>query len=316
MLIVDVEPRRGAFRPERYDDIAPWRVSTNPVRRNDLRWLAEDATTLFSSETFYVGDGLPTTVNVRLALLANPELFPPSYLRCAERGLVDVYAPTEWEVQRLGPHRMLRQPVATDHFTPHVRTGPATTFLHISSPAMLDRNGTQLVRAACEVYKGPPILVFVSGPSKPLEATHVSDNVLVVPVGPHTNYWEQWTDAIDCFVQPRRYGGLSMVVSEAAAAGIPSIVLDRFPENSWPGTFPVRTIGADDGVMKGGTFPVARADARDVADKMLVAATTDELGSASSAARWWAESISWHRLLASWNEALYDPVLDSGLADT
>lgn len=303
VLIVDVHPRRGdVFLPERYDDIAEWKITTNPVAPDDLAWLTEDADTLFSSETFYLSDELPPHTT-QLVLLANPELFMPHYADLAQTGAIKVFAPTEWERRRLGANQLLLQPVARDLIAYRPRSGPARNFVHISAGAMLDRNGTDLVGDACALYDGPPITMHVAGPHRP-ERTIRTRACTVVPLDDVTDYWDRWNaHEFDVLVQPRRYGGLSLLVQEAAAAGIPAITLDRFPESSWPQTYRVPCTPGDQARMKGGMFRVAQADPRHVAEAMAALATVD-ISTMSADADRYAESTSWATLLPAWNAAL------------
>jgi glycosyltransferase involved in cell wall biosynthesis len=53
-------------------------------------------------------------------------------------------------------------------------------------------------------------------------------------------------DAIDCFVFPSRYEGLGLVVVEAQAAGVPSIISDRVPAEAVVTQSLVRVLSLDD----------------------------------------------------------------------
>jgi len=268
-----------------------------------VEWLCE-CDRVIAPETFYLDDRIMEAgVGTRLQLLVNPELFVPSYAGLARRGIIEVYAPTEWEVERLGAHTLLPQPVARDVIPYRTRLGVARTFLHISSPAMLDRNGTQLVRAACERYDGLPIDLMVAGPAKPAEVTTVGE-VTIYPVPDVESYWERWQADIDVLLQPRRYGGLSMVQLEAAAAGCPTICLERDPERTWGGALTVPVTGSSMARMKGGDFSVYEAEPGDVADAMAWCSTLIDITEASDAASAWAERNSWTRLLDRWERTL------------
>lgn len=302
VLVVDVHPRRGdLFRPNRYDDIAEWKITTNPVLPDDLAWLTDGADILFSSETFYLSDQLPPPTT-QLVLLANPELFMPHYADLAQTGAIKVYAPTEWERRRLGANQLLLQPVARDRIAYRQRTGPAQNFVHISAGAMCDRNGTDLVGEACALYDGPPITMHVAGPHRPDRAIRTRA-CTVVPLADVTDYWSRWEAEFDVLVQPRRYGGLSLLVQEAAAAGIPAITLERFPESSWPQTYRVPCTPGDAARMKGGMFRVAQADAQHVAEAMAALASSD-LAPLSEQANRYADATAWSTLLPAWNAAL------------
>lgn len=309
VLVVDVQPRRGGWHLERYTDLGyadardTLRVTSNPIPPADVVWLTRGMDTVIAPETFYLDDRVMRAgVGTRLALLVNPELFVPSYRRLADQGVIDVYAPTTWETDRLGRHTLLPQPVARDVIHHRHRTGLARTFLHVSSPAMLDRNGTDLVRDAVSRYDGLPITVLISGPRAPARELHIGD-VTVRGVPPVANYYDLWNDFdVDVLLQPRRYGGLNMLQLEAAAAGVPTICLDREPERRWDSSFRVPVTGSTPHRMKGGTFAVYDTEPEAVADAMSWCSTLVGIDGVSAAADDWAESMAWHTLLPEWQQ--------------
>jgi glycosyltransferase involved in cell wall biosynthesis len=304
ILIARPDPR-GEVRTDRYASFPEVRLSNHPPDDADMDWLLA-CDTVMTVEGVYNDAFLARAHQAkrRLVIYANPELFPKHYRELADRGLIDVWAPSPWRLDHLGPNaKHMPMPVATDRFSPAIRNSEASTFLHVSGPAMLDRNGTELVRAALGFYAGPPVTLRIAGPERPPEQTQIGA-VLVVPLADVDDYWERWADpSVDCLIQPRRYGGLSLVYQEAAAVGLPTICTDRHPESEWAGTYRVPAADWSLARMKGGRFRVESCDPRDLAHAMETMATTAE-GLWSTAALLQTRERSWGHLQAEWNRAL------------
>jgi glycosyltransferase involved in cell wall biosynthesis len=308
ILVVRTHTPRGDDRLSRFQGLGEVMVARNrPGRGVDaacLEWLCETDRVL-TVEGCY-NDTLPSIARehgARVAVYANPELFPRHYGDLARRGVIDVLAPTSWETRRLGPHRVLRQPVALDRIPARtIRPGVAHRFLHVSAPAFHDRQGTELLKASLEWYAGPSIDLFVAGPHRPAKE-YETNGIRVVPLSDVVEYWERWAEPYDCLVQPRRYGGLSLVAQEAGAAGVPILCLDRLPDRAWPGTFTVPALRGERHHMKGGAFRVLDADPHALARKIQWAAEND-LSDLACAGLAHAHTGSWDALLPEWNETL------------
>lgn len=306
-LVVRVDPPRGAFLPERFDGICGrGRIAPNPPTDEDLRWLfASDTTEVLTVEGCYndrLIDIAAEHPEARLTVYANPELFPDRYRPPAEAGALRVLLPTEWEAHRLPFAQHLPMPVATDRCRGRIRARQARRFLHISAPAMLDRNGTELVMAAARAYRGPNVTLLVAGPQAPPHPQQAGPHVVVEPLPDVVNYWERYTPDLDALIQPRRYGGLSLVSQEARAAGLPIICLDRHPENTWLGARRVPVTGEAEHRMKGGHFAVATTSDELLAQVWADHACTDPF-SYSGAAKRDADRLAWHTLLPVWQQA-------------
>lgn len=304
ILIVRIGDQRGEFHPERFDGLADdLRVVQNPPEPDHMRWLLDGSDAVFTVEGCYQERliAMARGRGIGLWIYANPELYPKAYRELADDGVIHVLAPTPWETERLGRHRVLPMPVARDRIPFRARSGPARVFLHTSAPAMLDRNGSQFVRAAVASYNegptGPDIELHVSGPEAPDERTTVG-HVTVVPAPHVVNYWDRY-DHADVLVVPRRYGGLSLVMQEALAAGMPVIAMDRYPENTWPGVETVPTNGKSLQRMKGGDIAVWSCNPAVLALRMKLAAVADMTTGSMRADRH-ADSISWDRMLGRW----------------
>lgn len=307
VLIPHVGDARGNFDPERYrDHCDELMVVANPPEPEHMRWLCTGADKVFTVEGWYQERvlGIARQEGAELCLLANPELYRAQYRELAERGLMRVFAPTEWERDRLGPHELLPMPVARDRCTFRPRGEVARTFLHVSAPAFHDRNGTEILRSALRVYTGEPITVCVSGPEAPLGRTEMGQHkqVSVVPVPHVTDYWSLYDD-VDAMIMPRRYGGLSLVMQEALSCGLPVITLDREPERCWGGVWSVGTGSHRVESMKGGGFPVCEGDPVALCAAIeLFARCIPPMFPGEADAH--ADAISWDRLLPWWEKAL------------
>jgi glycosyltransferase involved in cell wall biosynthesis len=316
ILVVRVEPSRGSFDPGRFDGLCRYgRIATDPLSDDDYRWLVDGVTDAFAVEGFYSRyDSLieiAAEAGVRLSVHANPELYPERYRQAARDGRLRTLVPTQWEIDRLDPCSYLQMPVATDRIKGRIRAHDARVFLHVSAPAMLDRNGTQLVMAAAQVYDGPDVTLLVAGPARPKREESFA-HVHVIPLDDVDDYWQRYTADVDALIMPRRYGGLSLVAQEAFAAGLPVICLDRHPENTWPGTRLVPVLSSEEHKMKGGRFAVCSTSAEALAHVWAQHANSEVVdeyerpihapsaSALSFAARRYARSISWQTLMPAW----------------
>lgn len=292
MLVLD--GGRGGDHLERFGGPAEVRgVNIQAMRwaPHDVDWLLDGATQLLTAETFYDDRLISLAVrrNVRPVLYAMPELFTPMYRTV--RGL-SVLAPTTWETDRLGGKaRVLPLPVDRERLRYRLRT-EARTILHPSAGAMLDRNGTGLLRQAL-MHVTRPLTVLVSGPERPDAPTRHGPHT-IKPVGHVAHYWRCYDDA-DVLVMPRRYGGLSMPMQEALACGVPIVTLDREPECQWTALRSSTRGGPEQTFhMKGGDIPVVTGDAMSLA--LVLSQLTendDEVRAASVDADVWAAKRSW-----------------------
>lgn len=295
-LVVDLKDAgRSPARCERYaTGPGEARLCGYPLDDRDVDWLCERTDVVYSAEVLYHDTFtlLANTHQTDVVVHAMPELYD-TYDNPGAR----VWLPTPWERRRFPTTvPIVPVPVATERFTPRCVTSIETA-LHISSPAMRDRNGTDLVKEACE-HARRRFTLLVSGPSKPPERTKIGV-VDVVPVDDTTDYWERYDD-VDLLVLPRRYGGLSLPMQEAAAAGVPTLTLNSEPQSSWlPPSCLVPTTGSAGVRMKGGQFPVYRAAPESIAAALDgLGARPDLVHGASSTVRAHADALSW----ASWTE--------------
>lgn len=289
------EQGRGTEYPERYGELGEaTRWSAYPIPDEGVEWLAQACDVIYTAEVPY-SDRLFDIAHAhgcKVVLHAMPELYRDEYRQADE-----VWLPTEWRMADVaarmgdGSIRVVPVPVALDRFPQRV-VERARGFLHVPGAAMLDRNGTDLVVAALQHVESSITVVMVGAQTRKignvtvLGGTGSGGAPLTV-----SNYWRlyQW----DVLLLPRRYAGLSLPMQEAAAAGMPTLCLDRVPESRWPftTTVPARP-WQQPALMAGGSVDVYGCDPVELAAAIDRLATSG-IAPLSTAAREWAERHSW-----------------------
>lgn len=277
---------------------------TDRIPRDLLTAFAATVDTLLTVECLYTDMGGWVAVNrlTRTVLVANPELY-------ADYPAQQIVLPTSWHADRFPGAPVVPHPVDVEHAAPRARVRDrVTTFLHVMAPAMLDRNGSELVAAA---------LPHVTEPCRLVVRTHLDRprGPLRVATGKVKVVWDHgrpgdWRDCYppeaDVLLLPRRYGGLSMVVQEAAALGLPTVMLDVDPQRAeaWPGwRIPARVQRT--ALMRGGEFDVHTGDPEALAAVMsaMVRGEVDVAGESQRALAW-ARARSWPAVRERWAEVL------------
>lgn len=261
---------------------AVWRM----LRRVDVVYTAE---TTYGPELLQ----LAKVAGVPVVLHAMPELYD---YRWPDRPEF-VWVPTDWHRAEMPADTVeVPVPVALDRFEPRMRRR-ARTFLHLTSPAMEDRNGTQIVLNALPRLQQPCRVVITGEPRRtPPLPSHVELEWRPEPV---FNYWEQYTDDIDVMLLPRRYAGLSLPVQEAAACGIPTVMSDVSPNEGYTQLrVPISPHTGTRAAMKGGYFDVHDVFSGDLAAEMdSLICSPKRVYAASVRALGWARAHSWERAL-------------------
>jgi hypothetical protein len=290
-LIVDLkEKNRGPFRAGLFwrSGAEAWvnsgvltRITAAPQPSDEeIAWLVDGCNVVYTAETT-THSGLNRycqDTGTRLVLHANPELYQSDY----GDPPAEVWAATHWREDLLPAHEVVPFPVATDRFTQRDIT-EVHRALHVAAPAMLDRNGYQLVTAAI------PHLRYALGWSPP---------------GWATDYWQLYSDA-DALILPRRYAGLCLSQQEAAAAGLPIVMLES--DANAHRTLPELRVPVSSSQwhpMKGGMVEVFDADPYDLARCIDRLADPSLVKSAAACSRSWAEEISWKNQLPKWRQLL------------
>lgn len=308
-LVLDMTPGdrgRGPF------DATPWleldadvRVDAFPFSDEALDWLIDQADVIFAVE------GPPPShddfadrcaaAGVEFVIHVNPELYRPSYRGATTR----LTLPTSWHAERFPDATLLPMPVDRERFPFTLRT-KATTFLHVSAPAFHDRNGTALLLESLQHVESP-ITMLMHGVAGMNRCEDRIGNVRVVYTPPCADHRDVYPLAADVLVLPRRYGGQSLTVNEAASLGLPCLTLDLPPLNNRPGVatvpvpyqsgYTVGMIGGNEHVWA--CQPGALAGAIDA-----LVREPERVAALSLGADAWASEHSWGALLPTWREAL------------
>lgn len=309
IVVVDLDDAgRGPLFLDRYDgDVF---VSPFPLSDDAVEWLVDGCDVVYTAEIGYRPDLFARlrAADVRSVLHLMPELY------AADNGGDDdpdlLVTPTTWVLDRL-PERthVLPVPVALDRFEQrHVES--VETLLHVTAPAMLDRNGTLAVLSALSRIESDCRLVVAGNGSTanlPSRVGHVDVEIR----GPVDEYWRLYDD-VDALVLPRRYGGLSLPMNEAAAAGLPIVTTDLSPQNDWTDpALRVATLGSKSVRMKGGRYDVFEPDPTALAATVdLLVSDPDVAASASERSSMYAGVKSW----PNW-QPTYESWLDSETID-
>jgi glycosyltransferase involved in cell wall biosynthesis len=230
-------------------------------------------------------------------------------------------APTPWLFDRLPERkRMVPFPVATERFTSQSMSSsrppamtynvPAVNFLHvIGRPAAHDRNGTFELLHALRFVNQPINLKFCC-----LQAGYVMDVLRQFDIPSHIgvdidesqthDYWDIYRNQ-DVLIMPRRWGGMSLPIQEAMAAGMPVILSSSDVYSSeLPEEWTVRSRLASSFQART-RIDIHAVDIYELAEMIDRFAADDRLMyEARQCALRWADEHSWKTL-----KPLYDEVL-------
>jgi len=303
ILVMHVDPPRGEYLYERFHGLAPIVEEVHyplvPADRGPWRRFLEDVDVVFSAETAYGNEHeIVDRFGKKLILHANPELYQLG------DDFPRVWAPTAWELHRLPPGTpVVPVPVARDRLRPTGDTHPVKVLLHVSAPAMEDRNGTEQLKAALPSCR-EHFDLLVAGPERPPEPTTIG-NVRVQPVPPKRDYWRVYAGA-QALVLPRRFGGLCLPMQEAASLELPIVALGA--DANAPRLAPELLVGTLDtrGVqMRGGRFDVHSCEPAQLAavlDSLVAEPHLAQLGRFASGE--WARGLDWMKWQGTYRDRL------------
>jgi glycosyltransferase involved in cell wall biosynthesis len=202
----------------------------------EYQHFVEGLDAVYTAETGY-GD-LWTHANkagVKTVLHANYEFLDP-------RDQPSVWAaPSPWHLDRFpAGAQHLPVPIELDRFPVTEKPLTASRFLHVvGRPAIHDRNGTlDLLQALQHVTATITMTVTCQLPGYVGSLIHdhnihTPDNVtLILDSVDRDFYWTAYYHQ-DALILPRRFGGLCLPANEAIGAGIPVIMPDIDPNNTW-----------------------------------------------------------------------------------
>lgn len=255
------------------------------------RQFVDQVDVVLSIETFYgpmilelaKQKGIPT---VRYA---NPELYK-------REGETHVVLPTHWESERFPDAVVIPQGVTRQLAT--LRTGAAKHLLHVQAPAMMDRNGTGDFHVAMAHIQRPLKATIVGQGT--LNHTQSSRHEYIYDQNFHQNRFDIFANDIDLLVLPRKYGGLSLPMLEAASFGIGIITTDLMPQREWlPLDSLVSISGSTIIKMVGGDFPVNDVDVYQLT-KRIERFTNESIEDLSRASLVLADAYSWANVTPLW----------------
>lgn len=298
MTADDLSPYPCDFTP-----FANWNHNLTFTRNSEITeetaraWL-RGLDVVLGAETFYRDEFVlwARSEGVRTVLQINPE-FTSYYQRGNNDPVPDVLVnPSVWRQRHLPNVIHLPFPVDRELF-PYVPRTKGEHFVHVAGHgAAADRAGTRAILGSYRRLMGTRFTIRTQSPigfftQFPIE-------------GPFDDPRDLFRDA-DVLVQPRRYGGQSLVANEALSCGIPIIVLNREPDSQWGGVYPVTCRVRGHLRTKAGLIPVHDPNHGTVADAVKrLAASPDSVAELSARANDYAESISWNRLLPKYMDLL------------
>jgi hypothetical protein len=317
VLVVEMAGERAPARgPQPVDACRGWPRArffgdpgqTTPDAEQNIVHFLEQCDVVLSVETFYWPflSIAARASGVERVLYANPELLSP---REHPEHEADRYL---WAARWQHEHptvrgELLDWPTSPDLFDHAERWRSVPHLVHVRTPAMLDREGSEIVYEAAGFITQPCRILIYGSPETSQD--WANEYVSVEHRRRPDDFRELYADA-DVMLCPRRYGALSLVMLEAAAAGVPSITTDALPQSGWFGEWPellIPTGGQFMHGMKGNMagVPVYTPHAYDLGyaiDRLL--STPGLLDDVTAGVTAWAIERSWPVLLDRWNVTL------------
>lgn len=300
-LLIDLgELARGfEMHADRYPNATIVNWSGGALPEDEVRAWLEGLDVVYSAETFYDWDVCRWADEIGVATVLH--VMPEFYRHHAEPALPRPsawWAPTSWRLEHLSPETVVVPvPVALDRFEKPAPTNDIVRFLHvIGKRAAVDRNGTNAVVSASRSVRRKMLLRLATQDAR-LPALQSTRYATIERSSRGTdNYWDLYRHN-DVLVIPRRYGGLSLPVQEAMAAGLAVMMPDVSPNRDWPIVpLPTRVGGSLD--TQGGKLPLCNVDGRSLATMMdMLVDHRETLDQARTASYRWATAYSWDRLL-------------------
>lgn len=296
LVVFSGHTTRGTAHPERYEGLGEVRSVEALPRARDVAWATTDVDLLYTAETWYHPYFLQSASErgVRTVVHAMPELW--SVHETAD----EVWAPTPWRLDLLPTNtKVVPVPVDRELLTYRKQDLSSLSILHVTTNAMEDREGTELLLEAASLLDFEVdirILGLNHRHPGPKHEYRGLAHIEWVGAVDHP-FWEMWRLArpTDVLVQPRRYGGLCLTMQEAAAVGIPILTLDLSPQRAHLTPFNVvatQPLGWTR--MKGGSVNVMTCDPRALAKTLNGLSRTplavDFLADVSDR---WAKALSW-----------------------
>lgn len=317
-LVVDMGPHAHQFTQhlDRYPDatVVPFNagVFDEAVMRRFFAGL--DVAVMYETAYDHRAYDIARAAGCRTVLMAMPEFHRHLTEQLPTPDVV--WVPTVW---RLGMFpadtRLVPVPVdPEDALAPPASPSPVLRVLHVAGHrATGDRNGTLAFLRALRLVRQPmAVRVTTQDPGIPSVAgiKHLATFDQRRP----TDHWRLY-DQADILVMPRRYGGLSLPVHEAMAAGLGVAMTDCDPN---PATWPICPIRCRPGLTirtPGGTVVLNAPDPGHLAAVLdRLAASPAEVADLKARARLWAAANTWDVLRPLYRAELERAVASSTAA--
>jgi glycosyltransferase involved in cell wall biosynthesis len=309
VMVIDISHlKRNTLHPDRFPGAT---IVHGFPDATDIEYFLDGLDVAFTAESTYGPLLLPTAerAGVRTVVQYNYEFLDER----PEHGTAATVlaAPSSWhydDVEHPGKI-MLPVPIATSRFPKRETTDRARRFLHvIGRPAIHDRNGTADLVQALRFVRADIEVVFACQ-----DRRYISDftaevnfppNIKLTCLSEQANYWDLYRD-IDALIMPRKFGGLCLPVQEALGAGIPVIMPDIAPNNTWlPKDWLVPA-------TRTGEFKARRMIDLHMVDHIALAARIDLLAGDSDfycgaveSAHQLADALSWDAMRPQYEQAL------------
>lgn len=237
-MVIDNETSRGFEQyPERYPDA--WKTIGGLPSHEDCDQFVNELDVILMAEnapTYYLLDAARIR-GVKTVTVPNFEFY--GYIRNPSYPRPDLFmCPSMWHFDEVhDPKKFVPVPIV-----PRLTVKPtvAKSFLHIAGKrAAHDRNGTgDLFRAMKFIKSDIKITIkcqhtgFIEELMEQARITIPANVEVVIDISDTRNYWDNYI-GYDAMIMPRRYGGLCLPVNEALGAGMPVIMPDISPNNTW-----------------------------------------------------------------------------------
>lgn len=270
------------------------------IRRSDV---------IYSAETFYDWGFCKRARNegVRTVCHVMPEFWNHWRDDFHEAAPDAWWLPTPWYEERFPKGTpIVPVPVPMDRWPEPVELNkdrPLRVLHTAGHRAAMDRNGTLAFFAALRKVRADVEVTVISQASR-LPHPSVPRNVKYrVVLNGARDYWSMYADH-DVLVLPRRYGGLSLPVQQAAGAGL-ALVLPDIEPNAWYPALLTKVVERDVFPCAIGDMPVAVPDALSIAQTIdRLAEDRHRLGELQQCAREWAEEHAWSKLAPTYLDEL------------
>lgn len=251
-LVVDISAMNGNKQyPERYPDATFVKIPTD----GDIREFLQGLDVVFLAEAEYNPHLyiIAKQMGVKVANQYNYEFF--TWLVVKDLPAPDMFiAPSHWNYDKVQAycdqhnikHVYLHCPVNREAI-PFREIDEARTFLHVAGrSAAMDRNGTEsVIQASKFVKSGAKIVIHFQGQQGlSHQATRTIDeyreylqqygnpDIVTIQEKEFDNYADVYKEG-DVMLLPRRYGGNCLPLNEALSAGMPVLMPDISPNNTF-----------------------------------------------------------------------------------